>query len=55
MVKILGRRELMAYTLVFTSCAGFLLGKIPSDAFVTMVSSVLAFYFGMRKTEGGEK
>ena len=55
-MKLLGRREIMAYGFTATTCIGFMLGKISAEQFTPLVSAVIAFYFGMRskeKTNGG--
>jgi hypothetical protein len=51
-MKLLGRREIMAYAFAFTDCALALLGKISAETFGLQVGVILAFYFGMRKGEG---
>lgn len=50
-MKLLGRRELLAYMLVATLCWGFAAGKVAPDTFTQLVGMVIAFYFGARKEE----
>lgn len=54
MVKLLGRRELLAYAIVFTGCYGFIAGMISGDKFVDMVMLVLGYYFMARASEKKE-
>jgi len=38
-------RRLIALGVTFTSCAGFLQGKVPAEAFIALVSMIITFYF----------
>jgi len=44
-------RAVLALALVGVTCAGFLIGKIPSDAFVPLVVAVTSFYFGTKAAQ----
>lgn len=37
--------KIVFITLTFTSCAGFLLGKLPVDQFMLLVTAAFSFYF----------
>jgi hypothetical protein len=54
-VKLLGRRELIAYCVTAVFCAGFLMGKIPADDFSKVMLMIISFYFGMRAGERGSE
>lgn len=52
MKSILGSsRRLALLALVATTCAGFLLGKIPVELFIGIVTTVVAFFFGQHSAE----
>lgn len=44
-------RRLAMLILVLTTCAGFLLGKVPVELFMTIVTTVIAFFFGQRSAQ----
>lgn len=51
-LKVLGRRELMALILIISACIGFFMGLIPGETFIALPLSVSAFYFGQRGKTG---
>jgi uncharacterized membrane protein len=48
-------RRVAMLALVATVCAGFLLGKIPVELFMTIVTTVIAFFFGQRSAQQSEQ
>ena len=51
--RLMGRRELVLYTVSLTLAAGFLLGKVSENNFMAIATLVVGFYFGQRMIPNG--
>jgi hypothetical protein len=51
LVKILGRRELIAYAFTVTTCYLAITGTIGGTEFLTLMGTIIGFYFGRRSAE----
>jgi len=51
LVKILGIRELIAYAFTVTTCYLAITGKIGGTEFLTLMGTIVGFYFGRRSAE----
>lgn len=48
-------RRLAMLGLIVTLCAGFLLGKVPVELFIGVVTTVVAFFFGQHSADNAVK
>lgn len=49
--KLFSARWLMAVLFSLTTCYGFLIGKVPADAFIPILGVVVTFYFSKSPTD----
>ena len=48
-------RRLAMLGLIVTLCVGFLLGKVPVELFIGIVTTVVAFFFGQHSADNAKE
>ena len=55
LAKTFSARWLMAIMFSVTACVGFLLGRVPTDAFIPILGVVVTFYFSKSPVDNQNK